>query len=197
MDTEKIFTLTDACEFSGYRAASRDIGLDQVDEKGKALPLAMGVTDQPHVADAPLMERGDVGKPAQAISRGFPKVMELADSPRIDPRHSGRLELANWLTHRDNPLTARVMVNRVWRQLFGAGLVRSVDNFGTSGDLPTHPELLDNLAIQFAAEGWSVKRLVRELVLSRTYRQSSDFDETAFKADPENRACWAGPSNAA
>ncbi len=186
MDTEKIFTLTDALRIF-WQSGGIKGQLDQVDEKGKALPLAMGVTDQPHVADAPLMERGDVGKPGQAISRGFPKVMELADSPRIDPRHSGRLELAQWLTHRDNPLTARVMVNRVWRQLFGAGLVRSVDNFGTSGDLPSHPELLDYLAIQFAAEGWSVKRLVRELVLSRTYRQSSDFDETAFKADPENR----------
>ena len=186
MDTEKIFTLTDALRIF-WQSGGIKGELDKVDENGKALPLAMGVTDSPRIADAPLMDRGEVGKPGKPVPRGFPKVMELAESPNIDPQHSGRLELARWLTHRDNPLTARVMVNRVWRQLFGAGLVRSVDNFGTSGDLPTHPELLDNLAIQFAAEGWSVKRLVRELVLSRTYRQSSEYDEAAFKADPENR----------
>jgi hypothetical protein len=186
MDTEKIFTLTDALRIF-WQSGGIKGELDKVDENGQALPLAMGVTDAPRVADAPLMERGDVGKPGKPVPRGIPKVIALPDSPHIDARHSGRLELARWLTHPDNPLTARVMVNRVWRHLFGAGLVRTVDNFGTSGEKPTHPELLDTLAIQFAAQGWSVKRLVRELVLSRTYRQSSAFDEIAFKADPENR----------
>jgi hypothetical protein len=186
MDTEKIFTLTDALRIF-WQSGGIKGELDKVDENGQALPLAMGVTDAPRVADAPLMERGDVGKPGKPVPRGIPKVIDLPDSPHIDARHSGRLELARWLTHPDNPLTARVMVNRVWRHLFGAGLVRTVDNFGTSGEKPTHPELLDTLAIQFAAQGWSVKRLVRELVLSRTYRQSSAFDEIAFKADPENR----------
>jgi hypothetical protein len=184
-DTEKIFTLTDALRIFWTSGGIKG-QLAKVDEAGNALPLAMGVTDRTRIADAPLMERGEVGKPGKLVPRGFPKVIAL-DAPALSTKQSGRLELANWLTHRDNPLTARVMVNRAWRHLFGAGLVRSVDNFGTSGDAPTHPELLDTLAVQFAANGWSVKRLVRELVLSRAYRQSSAYDEAAFRADPENR----------
>jgi hypothetical protein len=82
------------------------------------------------------------------------------------------------------------MVNRVWRHVFGAGLVRTVDNFGTTGEAPTHPELLDSLAVHFIAQGWSVKKLVRELVLSRTYRQSSTFQKDAFQIDPDNRLLW-------
>ena len=86
-----------------------------------------------------------------------------------------------------NPLTARVFVNRVWHYLFGAGLVRNVDYFGTRGETPSHPELLDALALRFVAEGWSVKRLVRTLVLSRTYRMSSQFDARGAEIDPDNR----------
>jgi len=147
----------------------------------------MGVLDREKIADAPLLERGDVGKAGKPVPRGFPRVVVLDHGPQIPREHSGRRELAEWLIHPDNPLTARVMVNRVWRQLFGAGIVRSVDNFGASGEKPSHPELLDNLAVHFAADDWSVKRLVREIVLSRTYRQSSAYDETAFRADPDNR----------
>jgi hypothetical protein len=103
---------------------------------------------------------------------------------------SGRLEFARWLTHPDHPLTARVMANRVWRHLLGAGLVRTMDNFGFSGERPSHPELLDTLAVRFMTDGWSVKKLVREIVLSRTYRQSSEYRADAFRADPENRRLW-------
>ena len=185
-DTEKIFTLTDALRI--FWVSGRIKGqLDKVDESGQALPLAMGVLDRHKIADAPLLERGEVSKVGKPVPRGFPRVVNLADPPKIAAGHSGRLELARWLTHPDNPLTARVMVNRVWRHLLGAGIVRSVDNFGTTGDRPTHPELLDTLAVRFTANGWSVKRLVREIVLSRTYRQSSAYDEMAFRVDPENR----------
>jgi Protein of unknown function (DUF1553)/Protein of unknown function (DUF1549)/Planctomycete cytochrome C len=185
-DTEKIFTLTDALRI--FWVSGRIKGqLDKVDESGKALPLAMGVLDRDKIADAPLLERGEVSKAGKPVPRGFPRVVSETDAPKIAAGHSGRLELARWLTHPDNPLTARVMVNRVWRHLLGAGIVRSVDNFGTTGDRPTHPELLDNLAVRFTANGWSVKQLVREIVLSRTYRQSSAYDENAFRADPENR----------
>jgi hypothetical protein len=100
---------------------------------------------------------------------------------------SGRRELAEWLTSRDNPLTARVMVNRVWHWLLGAGLVRTVDNFGTTGELPSHPELLDWLAVRFVEDGWSLKKLVRRIVLSDAYRQSSTGSEKAKAADPDNR----------
>ncbi len=83
------------------------------------------------------------------------------------------------------------MVNRVWRHLFGAGLVRTVDNFGFSGERPSHPELLDHLAVQFVADGWSVKKLVREIVLSRTYRQASDLSTRTPSAPiPDNRLLW-------
>jgi hypothetical protein len=99
---------------------------------------------------------------------------------------SGRIELAEWIASKENPLTARVMANRVWHWLFGSGIARTVDNFGTTGEAPSHPELLAHLATRFITEGWSVKRLVREIVLSRTYRQSST-NAAAVSADPENR----------
>src|SRR5262249_59299561 len=109
---------------------------------------------------------------------------------------SGRRQLAQWLSSADNPLTARVMVNRVWHHLFGAGLVRTVDNFGSTGEAPSHPELLDYLALRFVQEGWSVKKLIREVILSRTYQLSSQVDSwgshrrLAEKVDPENRLLW-------
>ncbi|HYE18013.1 MAG TPA: PSD1 and planctomycete cytochrome C domain-containing protein [Tepidisphaeraceae bacterium] len=100
---------------------------------------------------------------------------------------SGRLDLARRIASRDNPLTARVMVNRVWHHLFGRGIVASVDNFGVLGETPSHPELLDYLAARFADEGWSVKKLIRALVLSSTYRQSSRSADPAYdEADPSN-----------
>ena len=107
-----------------------------------------------------------------------------------DESTSGRLALGHWLTAPDHPLTARVMVNRVWKHLFGTGLVRTLDNFGHTGEQPSHPELLDHLAIQFRDHGWSVKKLVREIVLSRTYRQNSVYRDHAFKLDPDNRLLW-------
>ena len=91
------------------------------------------------------------------MPRGFPRVVAIADAPKVPPDRSGRLELARWLTHPDHPLTARVMTNRVWRHLFGTGIVSTVDNFGFSGERPSHPELLDHLAVRFVAGGWSLR----------------------------------------
>src|SRR5690606_22145969 len=93
--------------------------------------------------------------------------------PAIPAGQSGRLQLADWLADRRNPLTARVIVNRIWQKLFGEGIVRSVDYFGARGEVPSHPELLDHLATRFMDNGWSQKQLIRTLVLSRTYRSSS------------------------
>ena len=103
---------------------------------------------------------------------------------------SGRLELANWLADPAHPLTARVMVNRIWQHHFGEGLVRSPDNFGRLGDRPTHPELLDWLAVQFVKNGWSMKKLHKLILLSATYQMNSTHDERAALADPENRLLW-------
>lgn len=100
---------------------------------------------------------------------------------------SGRLELAEWVARPENPLTARVMVNRVWKHHFGQGIVRSVDNFGKTGDRPTHPELLDYLAAEFVASGWSIKHLHRSMVLSSTYRMSSRASASAEASDPDNK----------
>ena len=114
----------------------------------------------------------------------------LGPAPGIPTGSSGRLELAQWLTSPKSPLAARVIVNRVWAWLFGRGLVASVDNFGTTGEQPSHPELLDYLATKFVAEGWSVKKLIREIVFSRTYQLASTPDATAFAADPDNTLLW-------
>ena len=105
--------------------------------------------------------------------------------------HTGRrLALANWLTQPDNPLTARVFVNRVWQFHFGEGIVRSVDDFGSQGTLPTHPELLDYLATDFVANNWDVKRLTKQIMMSSVYRQSSAEDQSKLGEDPANKLLW-------
>jgi len=188
-DTEKVFTLRDALRIF-WTSGGIEGQLEKVDEAGRALPLAMGVLDRETIIDAPLMERGEVGRPGKPVPRGFPHVVEIEAAAQIPSDHSGRLEFARWLAHPDHPLTARVMANRVWHHLLGSGIVRTVDNFGFSGERPSHPELLDHLATQFISSGWSVKTLVREVVLSRTYRQASNYNEAAFLADPEGRLLW-------
>ena len=132
-------------------------------------------------------------RPGAAVPRGFVEVATHGSPPAIPTDQSGRLQLANWLTGPASSLVARVTVNRIWQRLFGRGLVGSVDYFGVRGDPPTHPELLDYLAGQFIRDGWSQKRLIRELVLSRTYRQRAEADDSsqvAIAADPENRLLW-------
>ncbi|TVP98794.1 MAG: DUF1553 domain-containing protein [Planctomycetaceae bacterium] len=188
-DPSGLFTLTDALKIFWRTGAIRG-ELNRVSETGEALPLAMAVQERPTPIDVPLLQRGDISKPGDTVPRGFPSLIEI-DPPVAIPKHqSGRLELAHWLTHPQHPLTSRVIVNRVWKHLFGAGIVKTVDDFGTTGALPSHPELLDELASRFMRDGWSVKRLVREIVLSRSYQQASDFDAAAFQIDPDNRWLW-------
>ncbi|MCA9037844.1 MAG: PSD1 domain-containing protein [Planctomycetaceae bacterium] len=151
-------------------------------------PLAMGVRDSEKPADCKLNIKGEAKKLGAAVPRGFLTAcrFESADIPAINPQQSGRLELAQWLTRGDHPLTARVMVNRIWQHLFGEGIVRTPNDFGVYGERPTHPELLDHLAIRFVSERWSMKTMIRNIVLSRTYQLSSDTDETLLKADAAN-----------
>jgi hypothetical protein len=151
--------------------------------------FAMGVRDgKPE--DARILARGEVDQPGAAVPRGVLSLFKGSTPPAIDGSSSGRRQLAEWLTRPENPLTARVLVNRVWKHLFGEGLVPTVDNFGVTGEPPSHPELLDHLATRFMKEGWSVKRLIRALVLSRTYRLGSDPEPALLAVDPANRLLW-------
>ncbi len=188
-DPEKYFTITDALRIF-WTSGNIEGQLEKVDALGKALPLAMGVLDRDKPANAPLLAQGDIDRPGEPVPRRFPEVFSIEHTEPIPSDQSGRLQLARWLTHPQHPLTARVMANRIWLHLFGAGLAASADNFGMSSDPPSHPELLDYLACRLVDEGWSVKQLIREIVLSRAYRQSSAFREPAFQTDPENRLLW-------
>ena len=130
--------------------------------------------DAKAVGDTELRVRGEAEKLGPTVPRGFLTAFAVPDAATVNPKQSGRLELAQWLTSPKNPLTPRVIVNRVWQHLFGQGIVSTVDNFGVTGDTPSHPELLDHLATRFVRDGWSVKKLVRALVLSRAYQLSSE-----------------------
>ncbi|MSR59367.1 MAG: DUF1553 domain-containing protein [Planctomycetaceae bacterium] len=136
--------------------------------------------------DAQVYIRGNPANPGRTVPRGFPHALAGADQPPIQ-EGSGRRELVRWLTRADHPLTARVMVNRIWQHHFGEGLVRTSTNFGVRGELPSHPELLDYLAQRFIASGWSVKAMHRLIVLSSVYQQSTNSTPAALAADPENR----------
>jgi len=152
-----------------------------------ALPRVVpGVADFGPGFDQPVLVRGDCLRPGDRAPRRYLEVFS-APGETFDVAGSGRRELAERLASPANPLTARVMVNRVWHHLFGAGLVRTVDDFGHVGELPSHPELLDYLAATFVEEGWSVKRLVRTLVLTQTFRTGHQPAPTAAETDPQNR----------
>ena len=142
------------------------------------------------IANSPFFNRGSIEKEEGSVPRGLPEFISHEASIDISADSSGRLQLAEWIASPDNTLTSRVIVNRVWHWLFGAGLVRSVDNFGSSGAEPSHPELLDYLAHRFTDEGWSLKKLIREIVLSRTYQLATQHDEANFAADPDNTLLW-------
>lgn len=150
-----------------------------------------GPIDTPHAGfhDAHVYLRGNHQKPGDVVPRGFPKSITGREPPVIR-EGSGRKELAAWLTNPQHPLTARVMVNRIWQHHFGIGLVPTSNNFGVMGDSPSHPELLDDLAVRFVSSGWSMKRIHRLIVSSSVYQQSSVASETALAKDPENRRLW-------
>ncbi|HCN77604.1 MAG TPA: hypothetical protein DIT13_10485 [Verrucomicrobiales bacterium] len=151
-------------------------------------PYVMAVVDRDKPADCHVLEKGEIDSPGELAPRGFPAV--LPRGPGIPANASGRLQLAQWLTRPDHPLTARVMVNRIWLHLFGRGLVDTPDNFGTTGSPPSHPELLDELAIRFSEKGWSVKSLIRDIVLSRAYQAGSDADAANQETDAANVYLW-------
>ena len=160
------------------------------------LPKAIAVDEFKEIGDCQICIRGEHRNRGVTIPRGFIQVALTGEPAKIPAETSGRRELAEWIASPQNPLTARVIVNRVWYHLLGEGIVRSVDNFGELGERPSHPRLLDELAARFVRPigdqgfGWSIKRLIRCIVQSRTYRMSSEHDESAWRVDPENRRLW-------
>ncbi len=165
-----------------------------------ALPMAMSVRDETgdEVADSPVHIRGAIRSLGERVPRGFLTVATpegVPATPNLGPSESGRLALADWIMHRQHPLTARVYVNRLWHHVMGSGIVRTVDNFGLTGEAPSHPQLLDDLAHDFVARGsWSAKRMIRMMVLSRTFQLggagSSAVAGDRGEIDPENRLLW-------
>jgi hypothetical protein len=149
-----------------------------------------GVREGKQIGDTALRIRGEAERLGPAVPRGFLTAVNVPGAAAVDPVQSGRLQLAEWLTSPNNPLTSRVITNRVWQHLFGRGIVKTVDNFGFTGDPPSHPELLDYLAADFVRNGWSVKALVRKIVLSRAYRLGSEATPTHKEVDPQNRFVW-------
>ncbi len=142
------------------------------------------------IGDSPFFVRGSIDNETEKVPRGIPEILAYGHSLNIPTGTSGRLELAQWIASEQNTLTARVTVNRVWHWLFGRGLVETVDNFGASGIAPSHPELLDFLAQQFIADGWSIKRLIKRIVTSNVYQLDTKFDEKNHLIDPDNKLLW-------
>ena len=182
-------------ERSRDRALVREAGLRWLSQP---LPrhLAMGVKDAPRMVDAEILLKGDPHAPLEKVKRG---ALEILSAPgerlAIPEGASGRLELARWIARKENPATARVMANRVWLHLMGRGIVETPDNFGRSGTAPTHRELLDYLAGRLVANGWSVKSLIREVMLSRTYGLASETSASGQAADPDNKLLWRANRN--
>ncbi len=173
------------------KVSLRPDGKDE-DEKTHAEKIDLGtlhVVRDDNPRDLPIYERGDVETPGATAPRGWLQVLSKSEPVKFR-RGSGRAELAKLIADEANPLTARVMVNRVWDMLFGKPLARTTSNFGAMGERPTHPELLDDLAVRFMQNGWSVKRLVRELVLSAAYRQSSRGSTANAQLDEANGHFW-------
>jgi cytochrome c553 len=202
-------------------AGQIDFELSAFDDTGAPKGQAMGVLDKPmsepreaqgparfvrylggntrsafsKIDDSPFFARGDIDMPGNKVGRSVPNLFGDASKFKIPKQTSGRLELAQWIISPENPLTARVAVNRVWHWMMGQGIVSTVDNFGTTGTQPSNPELLDYMATEFKNNDWSFKALIRKIATSRTYQLSSivvDKDNAA--KDPENQWCWKAKS---
>jgi hypothetical protein len=175
-----------------YASLSEDVELaDDLGDMGYGIHCAR----EGEIADTSIRIRGDEERHGPTVPRGFLTLTNITSAPAISAPpipadHSGRLELAHWITAPENPLTVRAYVNRIWQHLFGAGIVRTVDNFGSTGDRPSHPELLDYLAQDFIRHGWSTKRMIREIVLSHAYRLGGSIPTGYRDRDPENRLIW-------
>lgn len=152
----------------------------------REIPTVMVMAEREDPRPTHLLTRGAFDAPAERVSSAIPAALSEQAAPT-------RLDLARWLVSRDNPLTARVAVNRFWQMLFGAGIVKTVEDFGSQGEWPSNPELLDWLAVEFMDSGWDVKKLLKTIVMSATYRQGSAATPKKLEADPDNRLLSRGP----
>lgn len=180
---EPLFSAAVAEELTALREKKKTI-----ESAMPAIPEAMSVSEGTP-QNLRIHLRGSHTTLGDEVPRRMPRIFQ-PDEEQAITSDSGRLQLADWLTRPDNPLTARVLVNRVWQAHFGDGLVRSSDNFGRLGEQPTHPELLDWLARQFVESGWSIKALHRLILKSAVWQQSTNWNEAAAAADPENYLLW-------
>ncbi len=167
----------------------------EIESALNARPRYLAIVEQTSPVNLPIHIRGDVHNLGSIVPRGFLTAVSVDPIPPISESSSGRKELADWLVADRNPLTARVYANRVWYWLMGQGLVTSIDNFGTTGNPPTHPELLDWLAGELIRNQWSTKHLVRQIVRSEAYRRRVvSADSTQLLRDPNNLLYWRGHS---
>lgn len=181
---EKLLVSDSAAEWERRKAA-----LEQTKKSVPPMyPVAHAVADG-QAADMPLYQRGNVNQPGDPVPRAFLRILS-PEAPQPFQQGSGRKELAEAIVQQDNPLTARVIANRVWQYHFGRGIVNTPSNFGLLGERPTHPALLDYLASTLRNEGWSLKKLHRHIMLSATYRLATDDHAQNLEADPENRYLW-------
>jgi hypothetical protein len=182
---------------AGERLAAQKAHVAALDAASKDAPPIPPRAMIPREAEEPGPERvriaGQFDQPGESVPRGFLQIFTPGAPPAIPEGSSGRLELARWLTDVEGgagALTARVLANRVWHHLIGRGLVKTVDNFGRTGEAPTHPDLLDHLAADLVASGWSLKTLIRKIATSRTFALSTGFDARSHATDPENKFLW-------
>ena len=191
--------------YSGPAVASHNPQIENINRKLERLTnrltaahpdraQTLGVRDIETPHDSPIYQRGDFQSLGDIVPRGFVNAVSVSEKHDIPSDASGRLQLAEWLTDSENPLTSRVLVNRIWHQLFGKGLVRTVDYFGVHGETPSHPQLLDFLAVRMREKDrWSLQSTVRRMVLSSTYRMASTHNARAAAMDPDNRLLWRMP----
>ena len=162
---------------------------DQIAAVRRSFPRVMIMQDLPNPRKTFMLTRGIYNKPEGEVSTGLPTVLPTLK----EAKNPNRLDLANWLVNGKHPLTARVTVNRIWQQFFGNGLVKTTEDFGVQGEKPSHPDLLDWLAVTFIESDWDVKAMHRLIVTSSAYRQSAKISKQALEQDPENRLVSRGP----
>jgi hypothetical protein len=197
-EAKEVFRLWLRKEYAGGREAIAPLIAEktplekEIAEIEKAAPVTLVMADLPKPRESFVMLRGAYDNPGEKVTRGVPSFLPSLPEKSAGSQYN-RLDLANWLVDDRHPLTARVTVNRVWQQFFGTGLVKTSADFGSQGQPPSHPQLLDWLAVEFISDDWDMKRLVKLIVTSHAYRQSSATSPGLVDLDPENRLIARGP----